>query len=145
MTKKTCPHCGFQFPSNLHCMGKVCFPPDPDTDLSRWELAQEAQKVLNEEKRELGKDGVIQLELVGDLDTQKLLLNRLHAQWPWAIEVIFCEEEDGLSSWYIVNLARIPEALGGPLKAVYEVSLDGFRESRAHADILSFFGGLDCG
>ena len=129
MVKVTCPFCGSQYPADTLCPGPVCRVRHVDT---------KREQELDMLYEHLEEHGVIQLEFRGSLDTQRVLINRLRAEWRWGIEVILVEDESG--DWYIANLAKHATALGGPLNAVYDVSLDGISPNTAHADFLKFLG-----
>ncbi len=116
MNSKICPQCGARKP---FC-GTACRRAEADEQRER-ELAALERVVLP------GRS--VHLEFHGTLDEQRLLVNRLRAEWRWAIEIVD-PIEPGDS--YLANVAREVADLGGPLDLVYEVSLAGIAPSQAH-------------
>lgn len=118
---KICPNCG----SPINYCVSACLRAESD--------ARREQELAFLEQILEPSAGIIQLEFLGTLDDQRLLVNRLRAEWPWAIQVIEPTPD------YPHFLANLGQDLNGPLNVVYKVSLDGIVPSQEHADWTAFF------
>lgn len=124
MPNKICQQCGSRF----HSHTSRCHQ-------AEVEKGRERELAALETLLEPGV-GVIQLEFEGSPDQQRQLVNRLRAEWRLALEVI---EPSPECPWFLANVARLPQDLGGPLNAVYTVSMAGVVRNQAHVDWQKFW------
>lgn len=136
MSNNICQNCGSKIGQCVSACRQAAEDENREKELSLFEQLSEQHSEVD--------PWLVQLTFDGDHDTQRILVNRLRAQWRWAIEVIdpdpsFDQPEWNYVSGYLVNLARREEHLGGSLTAVYDVSMDGIERSQAHDEWTRFF------